>query len=84
MSILIARSLSQSRFIVQDLSEVVCIARQNIAKTAPSAARQGRITAEVVDLFDIQPRRGDDLVYLLRITLCVSLSDDWCSETNDR
>ena len=62
-------SLPQSRFIVQDLPEVVATTQGHLARMAPIAAETGRITTEAADLFDRQPRYGDGFIYLLRHTL---------------
>ncbi|CAL1708743.1 unnamed protein product [Somion occarium] len=69
LSIALSEILPQSQFIVQDLDEVITKAQPNIANRAPIASQEGRITAEVVDLFAIQPRHGEGFVYLLRHVL---------------
>ncbi|VDC04881.1 unnamed protein product [Peniophora sp. CBMAI 1063] len=77
LSIILSEILPQSQFIVQDLPEVIATARENIARTAPAAAQSARIIAEVANIFDVQPRRGEGFVYLLRLTLH-NWSDEAC------
>ncbi|KZV68749.1 S-adenosyl-L-methionine-dependent methyltransferase [Peniophora sp. CONT] len=77
LSIFLSQVIPKSRFIVQDLPEVIITTRENIATATPAAAQEGRITVEAVNLFDNQPRAGDDHIYLLRHTLH-NWSDDAC------
>ncbi|KAI0049311.1 S-adenosyl-L-methionine-dependent methyltransferase [Auriscalpium vulgare] len=65
LSIALSEILPNSRFVVQDLPEVMPIARSNIACNAPS----GRVIAEPVNFFDVQPLSGKGLIYLLRYIL---------------
>lgn len=63
--------LPTSRFVVQDLPEVIPVTLRNMAERAPLALKEGRIQAEAVDLFGQQRRCGEKHVYLLRHILCV-------------
>ena len=69
-----ACSLPNSTFVVQDLPEVMPIAKANIERRAPEAAKIGRISNEPHNFFDLQPRYGEGYVYLLRYILCVCVT----------
>ena len=47
------------------------IAKANIERRAPEAHKNGRISNEPHNFFDLQPRFGEGYVYLLRYILCV-------------
>ncbi|KAI0028271.1 hypothetical protein K488DRAFT_80771 [Vararia minispora EC-137] len=69
LSIALADILPDSTFLVQDLPEVIPSALHNIEQHALRALQDGRIGIEAVNLFDEQPRGGDNVVYLLRHVL---------------
>ncbi|KAI0260753.1 S-adenosyl-L-methionine-dependent methyltransferase [Gloeopeniophorella convolvens] len=69
LSISLAELLPKSRFFIQDLPEVMPIAQGNIERRAPLFAKEGRVVPEPVNFFDVQPRFGENHVYLLRYIL---------------
>ncbi|KAI0067078.1 S-adenosyl-L-methionine-dependent methyltransferase [Artomyces pyxidatus] len=69
LSISLSEILPTSFFVVQDLPEVMPIAQANIERRAPAAAHEGRIAHEPVNFFEVQPRVGENHVYLLRYIL---------------
>lgn len=59
-------SLPKARFIVQDLEEMMDLAKANVQLRAFEAVNAGRITVEPHNFFAAQPRYGEHHVYLLR------------------
>ncbi|KDQ13840.1 hypothetical protein BOTBODRAFT_55853 [Botryobasidium botryosum FD-172 SS1] len=68
LSISLAELLPEAQFIVQDLEEVVPIAKANIARRLTDPAKRSRITVEPHNFFEVQPR-GGDRIYMLRYIL---------------
>ena len=62
-------SLPDCCFVVQDLPEVVPLARANIERDIPSAFKEGRIMAEAHNFFEPQPRVSDDRIFIFRYIL---------------
>lgn len=62
-------SLPESRFVIQDLPEVVPIAQANIEKDIPAAAKDGRIVAEAHNFFEPQPRASEEGIFIFRYIL---------------
>ncbi|TFY81660.1 hypothetical protein EWM64_g2351 [Hericium alpestre] len=69
LSVSLAEILPESKFYVQDLPEVMPIANKNIERRDPDAFHSGRITTEPHNFFEVQPRFGEDHIYLLRYIL---------------
>ncbi|KAJ7845650.1 O-methyltransferase [Mycena olivaceomarginata] len=64
-TLIIANAVPQAKFVVQDRSSVIEDAKTYWAQTAPQLLRSGRVTLEVHDFFEPQPRR-ETAVFLLR------------------
>ena len=65
----VPNSLPDCRLIVQDLPEVVPLARANIERDIPVAFKEGRIIAETHNFFEPQPRVSDDGIFMFRYIL---------------
>ncbi|OCH89300.1 S-adenosyl-L-methionine-dependent methyltransferase [Obba rivulosa] len=66
MTISLAEMLPEATFVIQDLEEVIPLAEQNIRNRLQDPAIISRISVEVHDFFDPQPRIGDEYVFMLR------------------
>ncbi len=62
-------SFPDLRFIIQDLPEVVVLAKANIDSQLPAAQVEGQVLAETQDFFTPQTRKGDGYTYLFRYVL---------------
>ncbi|KAG1728779.1 S-adenosyl-L-methionine-dependent methyltransferase [Suillus lakei] len=67
--------LPKCKFVIQDLPEVVPIARENVKHTFPEAYESGQITVEAHDFFVTRPYTAEDAVYIFRYIL-----HDWPEE----
>ncbi|KAF8208509.1 S-adenosyl-L-methionine-dependent methyltransferase [Mycena galopus ATCC 62051] len=65
LSVLLSKRFKCSSFVVQDLAEMVPIARRNILQDpeAASAVEEGRLTMEAHDFFQPQPRAADVYIF---------------------
>jgi len=68
LSISLAEILPEAQFVVQDLEEVVPIAKANIERRLSDPTMKNRISVESHNFFEVQPRGGDH-VYMLRYIL---------------
>ncbi|KAJ7982927.1 S-adenosyl-L-methionine-dependent methyltransferase [Mycena polygramma] len=67
LSILLARKLQDSVFVIQDLAEVIPITEKNVQHDCVDLVEQGRLIVEAHDFFQVQPRKAD--VYMFRYIL---------------
>ncbi|KAG0702126.1 S-adenosyl-L-methionine-dependent methyltransferase [Suillus ampliporus] len=75
LTIAVARILPTCKFVIQDLPEVIPIARANVKHTFPEAYESGRITFEAHDFFIPQTYTAQDAVYIFRYVF-----HDWPEE----
>ncbi|KAJ7211797.1 S-adenosyl-L-methionine-dependent methyltransferase [Mycena haematopus] len=75
LSVLLAKRFKHSSFVVQDLPEMLPIARRSILQDseAACAVQEGRLIVEAHDFFQVQPRAAD--VYIFKHIL-----HDWPDE----
>jgi len=69
LSISLAASLPDCRFVIQDLPEVVLIAQTNIERDIPAIVKEGRIITEMHNFFSPQPRVSEDGIFIFRYIL---------------
>jgi len=62
----LAKKFPNLKYVVQDRSEVVPFARENVKAEVPQQYADGRIIIEAHDFFSPQPQTGDDKVYAFR------------------
>ena len=71
-NLVLSRSLPECNFLIQELPEVVPLARQNVECSLPGALQDGRIQLQVHNLFHPQPEATQDITYILRYILQVA------------
>ncbi|OCH89292.1 S-adenosyl-L-methionine-dependent methyltransferase [Obba rivulosa] len=77
MSISLAKTLPEAKFVIQDLEEVIPLAKQNIQQRLQGSEASNRIVVEVQSFLDPQPRIGDEYSFILRHILH-NWPDDAC------
>jgi len=71
----LAKTLSRSQFLIEDLPEVVPLAQRNVQRSLPAALQDGRIQIQAHNLFHPRPKATENTVYILRYIL-----HDWSDE----
>ncbi|KAJ6561218.1 S-adenosyl-L-methionine-dependent methyltransferase [Mycena vulgaris] len=67
LSILLARKLKDSIFVIQDLPEVIHITQKNVQRDSVDLFEQGRLIVEAQDFFQVQTRTAN--TYMFRYIL---------------
>ncbi|KAK7055354.1 putative O-methyltransferase [Favolaschia claudopus] len=74
LSMLLSQELKNSKFIIQDLPEVVRMTKKNVEREYLDQQKEGRLIVEPHDFFQPQPRKAD--VYMFRYILHNWSNDD--------